>query len=157
LWFADYAKVAEVGAGKIGRPTQAGALTLYGNSALRYPSGLTVGPDGAIWFAGGGDNSIDRISLPPYLKSRPDTGPPGQAVNFSGGGFPPGYAVTVSYQTGVTSQASVQLCHPTATSLGQFTCSGSVPPSTVAGAAGSHVIKAVGKSGTVAEGSFLLD
>jgi virginiamycin B lyase len=51
LWFAEFAAV------KIGRITTAGTITEFstpytginGSGALR-PAGITVGPDGALWF-----------------------------------------------------------------------------------------------------------
>ena len=39
----------------IGRITTSGAVTIYSGSGISYPTAITAGPDGALWFTG--DNS----------------------------------------------------------------------------------------------------
>ena len=75
LWFT------EQNAGRIGRITTAGELEEfpipdtagvqpgeYGSPAPRY---ITVGPDGALWFTDGGDDSIGRITTAGQISEYP--------------------------------------------------------------------------------------
>jgi len=54
LWFTETA------AGKIGRITTAGAITEYSTAPEGAPTGITAGPDGALWF--GGSSGIGQIT-----------------------------------------------------------------------------------------------
>jgi virginiamycin B lyase len=55
LWFTQQ------GAG-IGRITTSGTVTNYTASGIGQPEGITVGPDGALWFTNRTGNSIGRIT-----------------------------------------------------------------------------------------------
>ena len=48
--------------GSIGRLTTNGRITVFTDPGLDEPSGLTVGPDKALWFTNYGGNSIGRIT-----------------------------------------------------------------------------------------------
>jgi virginiamycin B lyase len=55
LWFTD-------GAGKqIGRITTTGKITLYRQSGIQGPNGITVGPDKALWVTNVGLPGHDSI------------------------------------------------------------------------------------------------
>jgi len=63
--------------------------------------------------------------------------------------------VTVKYQTGLASPASVRLCATTAAGDGTFSCTASVP--STSGGPGTHGVKATGKSSaTKAATTFLV-
>jgi hypothetical protein len=90
------------------------------------------------------------------LDITPLSGPAGTPVTVSSGGFHSGETVKVNYETGLTSPATVLICHGTASATGTVSCSGNVPAST-AGAAGRHVVQAAGStSGHKTSGTFTL-
>jgi hypothetical protein len=76
----------------------------------------------------------------------PSSGLPSTPVTVTGGGFASGESVAVTYKTGLASPASVTLCTTTATGIGTFSCSGSIPGASTAGATGAHQITAKGTS-----------
>jgi hypothetical protein len=118
------------------------------------PLGMTPGPDGAIWFANQGNSTIGRISTADSVTTSPAQGPAETAVSITGTGFSAGETVKVKYDTGQSAPTTMPLCTAIAAGDGTFTCAATIPPN--AGAAGTHTIKASGKtSGTVAETLFL--
>jgi len=67
LWFTEeYSQCNSQGCtfiGKIGRITTAGTITEYAiPTPIAEPNGITVGPDGALWFTEGYANKIGRIT-----------------------------------------------------------------------------------------------
>jgi hypothetical protein len=67
-------------------------------------------------------------------------------VTASGGGFSPGEKVKVTYKTGLAAPkpAKVVLCSATVSSAGTYSCNGTIPASTSAGAPGAHKVMAKG-------------
>jgi hypothetical protein len=132
------------------------------------PGGLTVDNDTTITAYVPGEGNPDSVSVSvtspggtsqpsaasrynyvrvvPFVRVAPTSGPVGTAVTATGSWFLPGEAVNVSYKTGLLSPASVLICTATADSSGSFTCSGSLPSGSTAGALGAHKIKAKGTS-----------
>jgi len=90
--------------------------------------------------------ALAMVSSGPYVLSSPSSGPAGQTVAISGGGFNAGETINVSYQTRLPKPSSAPLCKALADSSGQFSCTGSVPTGTKAGPLGAHAIKAKGVS-----------
>jgi hypothetical protein len=90
------------------------------------------------------------------LDLTPLSGPAGTPVTVSSGGFKSGETVQVKYETGLASPATVLICHGKASATGTVSCSGIVPKSK-AGAAGRHVVQAVGStSAHKTSGTFTL-
>ena len=138
LWFSNGTS--------IGRITTSGVVTDYTGTHIDGPTGITAGPDGALWFTNAANNSIGRITAMPKLTLSPSSGGRRAAVRVTGEGYQPGEEVSVTYQTGLTSPASVSLCATTAASDGTFACSGDIPSGADAGAVGGHKIEAAGSS-----------
>jgi streptogramin lyase len=61
LWFT-------AGTSKIGRVTTAGAITEYALAAGSGPTGITVGPGNALWFAEMGTSKIGEITPPSEIQ-----------------------------------------------------------------------------------------
>ncbi len=49
--------------GTIGRLSTSGVLTTFSDPSINFPTGITTGPDGALWFTNSGSNSIGRITI----------------------------------------------------------------------------------------------
>jgi virginiamycin B lyase len=79
LWFAlDNSQ----GANGLGRMTTAGELIEYTLPlAFPGPTGITSGPDGAIWFTAGGLNEIGRITTSGAITYYPIPSPPFSGPN----------------------------------------------------------------------------
>ncbi len=76
----------------------------------------------------------------------PSSGLPHKEVAISGFGFPPSSEVTVTYQTRVSSPATVNLCTAVAQTDGSFSCSAAIPSKKAAGPDGQHTVTATGSS-----------
>jgi virginiamycin B lyase len=50
------------GAVEFGRITTTGKVAIYTAPGINAPAGITAGPDGTVWFADNGNNSIGRIT-----------------------------------------------------------------------------------------------
>jgi streptogramin lyase len=149
LWFT-----LNLGNNAIGRISTAGLLTTYTDPSMREPFGITGGPDGAVWFLNQ-INSIGRITTADSVVVSPSLGRKGTSVTIRGAGFSPGERVLVTFDTGLSSPRAVPLCSGVAIGTGTFSCTASVPAD--AGGAGTHTIKARGKtSHTKAKAVFLL-
>ncbi len=142
LWFAN------VNGGSIGRITADGVTSKYKDATSDRPWGITAGPDGALWFTNWIGNSIGRITAVPSVSVSPSSGIPGVSVVVSGEGYAPGEQVNAIYKTGLASPSTVAICSASANPDGTFSCGGSIPTST-AGAAGDHKIKAKGMTSRV--------
>ncbi len=66
----------------IGRITTAGVVTNYTGPGIAGPTGITAGPDGALWFTNRGNNSIGRITTA------------GVVTNYTGTGIDTPYGIT---------------------------------------------------------------
>ena len=53
---------SRTGAIPSGRITTSGVVSTYTDPSIDDPSGITAGPDGALWFTNAGNNSIGRIT-----------------------------------------------------------------------------------------------
>jgi virginiamycin B lyase len=154
FWFADSGNNSTPPS--INRITTKGTVTSYpGDQVLdKYLVNLTAGPNGGIWFTARG-NILGQVSTADHVLASPSQGRAGTPLTITGGGFSTGEPVTVRYQTGLVSPASVQLCATTAAGDGTFSCTTHVPPTS--GGLGTHGVKATGKaSGTKAAATFLL-
>jgi len=161
LWFTSGGKEARGDPQfSVGRITTADEITLYkdsGNACSDGQStGITAGSDVAIWFADEGScpginqpGAISRASLPPYDIVSPPSGAANSSVTITGGGFAAGESVKVNYETGLASPTKVTLCTTTATVTGTFSCSGSIPGASKAGATGLHDVKAFGATSKI--------
>lgn len=73
LWFtipySTYSSVSGYGGSAIGRITPGGAITWYHLPDQAYPTGITAGPDGALWFRENG--GIGRIATNGTILSYP--------------------------------------------------------------------------------------
>jgi alpha-tubulin suppressor-like RCC1 family protein len=100
---------------------------------------------------GTGTASITYTVVSDDVQISPNKGRPSKAVTLSGAGFQPDETVKVTYKTGLHAPkpSSVALCSAIVMSDGSFTCSGHIPASTSAGAAGSHQILAKGKTSLI--------
>ena len=58
----------------IGRITTAGVVTNYTGTGINAPQGITVGPDGALWFTNESNNSIGRITTAGVVTNYTGTG-----------------------------------------------------------------------------------
>jgi virginiamycin B lyase len=93
LWFTE----SNTNPAQIGRITTSGVITEYKLPAgYNTPSGITLGPDGAIWFAVSGGSKIGRITtagavtgfpLPVSTEAYGITAGPDGALWFTGNGF----------------------------------------------------------------------
>ena len=63
--------VAEFGVDRIGAITTAGVVTEYPLPSGAEPEGITLGPDGALWFTEYGGNRIGRITTTGKLTQEP--------------------------------------------------------------------------------------
>jgi streptogramin lyase len=54
--------VHQQGNNSIGRITTLGMVTSYTSKDISHPSGIAAGPDGTLWFASSGNNSIWQIT-----------------------------------------------------------------------------------------------
>jgi hypothetical protein len=144
------------------------------------PAGFTVNGDGTITAFAPPGETPDTVSVrvtslggtsagssadvftytaPPHLAVAPASGLPNTSVTVSGAGFLAGETVKVSYKTGLAapSPSAVTVCTTTAAADGTFSCSGHIPTAGLAGAIGTHNLKAKGLSTLVTEaGSFKL-
>jgi len=93
LWFTEQGCCMGMNPSKIGRITTAGVITEFpvaaaNNNGNTGPTGITAGPDGALWFTETGEgytttpSRIGRFSLP-TLQATPPTGPAPLAVTFT--------------------------------------------------------------------------
>jgi hypothetical protein len=80
----------------------------------------------------------------------PPSGGIGSSVTVSGGGFTAGENVRVGYETGLARPTKVTLCTAIATATGAFSCSGSIPSASKAGAVGLHDVRAYGTTSKIA-------
>jgi streptogramin lyase/subtilisin family serine protease len=62
MWFAEYRGNTGTSPAHIGKITMAGAVTEYALPNGSQPTGLTVGPDGKIWFTAKRSNKIGKIT-----------------------------------------------------------------------------------------------
>jgi virginiamycin B lyase len=60
VWFSNYNYYRGSARSLIGRLTRDGRIRTFTDPGIRQPHGITVGPDGALWFAD--DHSIGRIT-----------------------------------------------------------------------------------------------
>lgn len=97
-----------------------------------------------IWDTSGTGTGTFTLSAVD-LDLTPLSGPAGTPVTVSSGGFKSGETVKVKYETELASPATVLICHGTASATGTVSCSGIVPTAK-AGAAGRHVVQAVGST-----------
>jgi hypothetical protein len=72
----------------------------------------------------------------------PTSGPPGQKVTVSGGGFTGDASIVVTYATGKRKKPELTVCSSMTDSSGSFTCTGKIPKYKQAGSNGSHTITA---------------
>jgi hypothetical protein len=128
--------------GEIGRLTTSGTFHLY-FAGVFFSHAITVGPDGAVWWANL-DGGFGRITTTPGMTLSPSSGGAGTPLGVSGRGYDPGEQVTVTYDTGLASPASAVVCTTTANPDGTFSCDGTVPAAPTAGASGPHTIAAIG-------------
>jgi hypothetical protein len=97
-------------------------------------------------------SSTDVASLTPTahptVRVTPNSGTPSTSVTASGGGFSPGETVKITYKTGLAAPkpAKVVLCSATVSAAGTYSCNGTIPASTSAGALGAHKVMAKGKT-----------
>jgi hypothetical protein len=97
-------------------------------------------------------SSTDVASLTPTahptVRVTPNSGSPSTSITASGGGFSPGEMVKVTYKTGLAAPnpKKVVLCSVTVSDAGTYSCTGTIPASTSAGAPGAH--KVIAKGGT---------
>ncbi len=95
-------------------------------------------------------SAADQYTYLAYVQVTPTSGPPATGVAVSGGGFNPGETVRVFYQTGLSSPspAWVPVCSALSPN-GSFTCLGSIPGASTAGALGAHRLVARGSTSLV--------
>jgi YVTN family beta-propeller protein len=106
------------------------------------PAGASVDDaTGIIYVANYGSDTVSVI-IPASVNVSPTSSTPGTSVTVSGRGFHPGETVEVTYKTGLASPASVIICTATTRSNTSYSCSGTIPPRTAAGANGAHKIVA---------------
>ncbi len=76
VWFTNSlppnGKGFGAGHNSIGRITMAGDLSVYTSLDIAEPSGITAGPDGALWFTNTGNGSIGRITTTGVVTSYND-------------------------------------------------------------------------------------
>jgi streptogramin lyase len=76
VWFTNSlppnGKGFGAGHNSIGRITMAGNLSVYTSMDIAEPSGITAGPDGALWFTNTGNGSIGRITTAGVVTSYQD-------------------------------------------------------------------------------------
>jgi hypothetical protein len=95
-------------------------------------------------------SSTDVASLTPTahptVRVTPNSGSPLTSITASGGGFSPGETVKVIYKTGLVAPkaAKVILCSVTVSDVGTYSCNGTIPAKTSAGARGAHKVMAKG-------------
>jgi virginiamycin B lyase len=103
----------------------AGQVTWY--AGISSPSGITAGPDGALWFTNGGNNSIGRITTtgqmmrftgasvqsPTAITARPDG-----ALWFTNTNFAPGSIGRITTKGTVTSFTARGILAPTDITVG---------------------------------------
>jgi len=153
LWFTNWDYPPDT---SVSRITTAGVVTNYTGPGIYSPYGITTGPDGALWFTNQDNNTIGRITTPPYAFVSSSFGTPGTSVTMTGGGFSAGETVRVKYVTGLAKPTGVTVCSGVAAD-GQFSCTGRIPPADKAGPLGVHSIKAIGlTSGTRVTATFTL-
>jgi hypothetical protein len=141
-----------------------GAGSQTGSSLSRWGdyTSMAVDPtdDCTFWYtneylqSNGAFNWSTRIAsftfpncvAPLSVAINPNSGPAHTAVTLSGAGFGAGEQVAVKYITGLSSPkpASVTLCTATATAIGTFSCNGTIPSASTAGAHAVHKIVAKG-------------
>ena len=78
--------------------------------------------------------------------SNPATGQRGSVIRVTGTHFRGGESVEVRYKTGLASPASIAICTVSADSRGAFSCRGSIPFGSQAGATGPHELSAKGQT-----------
>jgi streptogramin lyase len=72
-----------VGSASAAATSVTGNITFYTGNGIDGPTGITVGPDGALWFTNQGNNSIGRITTS------------GVVTNFVGPGISHPFSITV--------------------------------------------------------------
>jgi virginiamycin B lyase len=61
MWFTNYTPGTPE-PGTIGRISTTGTVTVLSSRKINGPSGITAGPDGALWFTNYAGNTIGRIT-----------------------------------------------------------------------------------------------
>ncbi len=124
-------------------------VTNYTGTGINFPYGIAAGADGALWFTNETNpGSIGRITVVPEVTVSPSSGAPGKTVAVSGVGYSSGELVNVTYTTGLAHRdpSKITICSAIAEPDGTFSCIGHIPPPSVAGAIGSHPMRATGKT-----------
>jgi hypothetical protein len=80
LWFTNQDGGPNGSDGSIGEITTGCQVSNYTNSGIDDPTGITAGPDGALWFTNAGNNTIGRITTPAAQTITFTSAPPSPAV-----------------------------------------------------------------------------